>query len=93
MTKEQAVALAKSGWWKDKSHEEIAIFQLYEERLCMPFDVFQEAVEKLLKRPVFTHEFARPDRLKAELFDDRPAPTMAEILDLIPAEKRLVIGL
>lgn len=31
--------------------------------LMMPFGVFQEAADVALGRPVFTHEFAKPDRL------------------------------
>ena len=31
---------------------------MFESKLCMPFSIFQEAVEKTLGRPVWTHEFA-----------------------------------
>ena len=59
----------------------------------MPFSVFHEAVEKVLDRPVWTHEFALPERLRAEMLGERSAPTFKEILDLIPAEKKIVIGI
>lgn len=55
-----------SGWWKTKTPEEIAEFQIHEEKLCVPFDVFHESVEKWLGRPVWTHEFADPNALIAE---------------------------
>jgi hypothetical protein len=90
MTKERAIALFDSKFWEDMSHEERARFQMNEERLCMPFDVFHEAVEKTLGRPVFTHEFAFPS-LKEELLNGGPTPTFKQILELIPEEKRLVI--
>jgi hypothetical protein len=93
VTKEQAVALFDSNWWEGKSPIELAMFQLFEERLCMPFAVFQDAVEAALKRSVWTHEFAYPERLQAELLGDKPKPTLDDILNLIPAEKRLVIAL
>jgi hypothetical protein len=58
----------------------------------MPFDVFQAAMEAALGRPVFTHEFAFPDQLKAELRGGKPAPTFEEILNLIPLHKKIVSG-
>jgi hypothetical protein len=56
MTEEGAVALYESGFWKLMFPEDIAKFQLAEKRLCMPFKVYHEAVEKALGRPVFTHD-------------------------------------
>ena len=91
MTKGEAIALAESRFWETMSQEDRAIFQLCEDRLCMPFKVFHEAVEAVLGRAVWTHEFAHRDALKRELFGDKPAPTMEEILDLIPAEKRILV--
>jgi hypothetical protein len=57
MTAEEAIAFAATEWWKKLSHQDITAFQLFEPRLCMPFALFQEAVEASLGRPVFTHEF------------------------------------
>jgi hypothetical protein len=94
MTKEQAIELAESEFWKDMSLRERATFQLFEEKLCMPFDVFHEAVEKTLSRPVFTHEFGlNVEGLKSELIGERPMPTIAEIINLIPEEKRIILRL
>jgi hypothetical protein len=91
MTKKQAVALAKSGWWRRCSAREVALFQLSERRLCMDFGAFHAAVEKALGRSVWTHEFADPQRLRAELLGERPTPTMEQILDMIPAAKRIIV--
>lgn len=66
MTKEEATAKAASRWYEGKSPQEIVDFQLYEDRLCMPLPLFQEAVEKVLGRPVYTHEYKTPERLIAE---------------------------
>lgn len=93
MTREQAIALAESKFWEPMSFRERAEFQLHEPLLCMPFDVFHEAVEKALGRPVFTHEFAFMDLLKVELRGDAPAPTFEQIVNLIPADKRVLIDL
>lgn len=94
MTKEEAIALAEIKFWEKMTPREIATFQIHEEKLCMPFEVFHEAVEKTLGRPVFTHEFGmNPDGLKKELAGDSPMPSMEDILNLIPAEKRIVVGI
>lgn len=91
MTKEQALKLAESKFWEKMTFEERAKFQIFEEKLCMPFDVFHEAVEKTLGRPVWTHEFGLDiDGLRREIMGGRPAPTMDEILNLIPADKRVI---
>ncbi len=91
LTREQAVALYESNFWEGMDARDIAVFQVTNDRLCMPFDVFQIAMEEALGRPVFTHELANSDNLKRELFGDKPTPTLAEVLNQIPAEKRIVI--
>ncbi len=46
---------------------EIAKYQLFERILMVKFDKFHEGVEKLLGRPVYTHEFGlNYDGLKEE---------------------------
>ena len=60
--------------------------------LCMPFDVFHQAVEKTLGRPVYTHEFGlNYEGIKAELLDGADPPSLEDILNLIPEEKRVVV--
>ena len=56
-TKEQAIDLYNNGFWEKMSYEKRAKFQIVQDRLCMPFTVFHEAIEKYLGRPVYTHEF------------------------------------
>ena len=92
LTKEQAIALHDGGEWKDWTLEELGKFQLYQEKLCIPFDKYHEAVEHILGRPVWTHEFAWTDSLKAEYARRKPKPTFDEIINLIPDEKRIIIG-
>jgi hypothetical protein len=93
LTREQAIAFGDSGAWESLSFEERARFQLGQECLCMPFDIFHEAITKALDRPVYTHEFAMPELLMVELNGDAPAPTFEQILGQIPVEKRIVIDL
>lgn len=90
--KNRAIALAETHWWEQCTSQQIVEFQLFVAELCMPFDKFQEAVEKCLGRPVWTHEFAlNYDGLVAEFLGERKAPTMDQIIELIPTEKRLVL--
>jgi len=91
LTEEEAIALAKTEWWKSKTAEEIVKFQLFQKRLCMDFGDFHEAVEKVLGRPVWTHEFAHWNALIKEYLGKKPKPTLQEIMDLIPSKKRTII--
>lgn len=93
LTKEQAIAFAESEAYKQMTYEQIVRFQLFQDKLSMPFGVFHEAMENVLGRSVFTHEFANIEDLKKEYLGVKQAPTLDEILNLIPAEKRIVIGI
>lgn len=66
LTEEQAIRLAETKFWETMTDHDIAKFQLFEDRLCMPFGVFHRAIEKALGRPVWTHEFATPEKLQAD---------------------------
>ena len=91
LSKEKAIELFNSKIWEDWTYEQKAKFQLWQEKLCMPFDVFHEAVEKSLGRPVYTHEFGLDlDGIKSEFLHERPEPTLDEILNLIPKEKQVL---
>ena len=90
--KDEAIALYKSDFWESLTFEERAKFQMAEERLCMPFDIFHEAIEKTFGRSVYTHEFGlNRQGLINELFDGAGPPTTEEIINMIPKEKRIVI--
>lgn len=90
MTKEEAIALHDSKFYETMSYKERAMFQMFEPLLCMPFSVFHEAVEKTLGRPVWTHEFA-DDGIKKELLGQSPAPSMEDIINMIPEDKRMIV--
>lgn len=89
LTKEQAAQLYDSGWWEGVDAESVARWQLEQPRLCMPWAEFQQATEKALGRPVWTHEFANHERLLLELDGEEATPdnpaqhavaTLAEML-------------
>jgi hypothetical protein len=93
LTHEQAIELYKNEFWKSMSFRERAEFQMSERKLCMPFDIFHEALEKTLGRSVYTQEFALNFQgLKDELFSGKKPPTLEEIIKLIPSDKLIVIG-
>jgi hypothetical protein len=89
MEKEQAILLAKSRFYEDWSANDIVAFQLFTERLCMPFDIFHQAVEKILGCPVWTHEFGSWGHLQEEFMKIKPKPSLKEIFELIPKKKRI----
>jgi hypothetical protein len=89
-TKEEAIAFAKSEKWKHLNHDQLAWLLLYQERLCIPFDVGHEAVEKVLGRPVWTHGFADIDALREE-WQTGQKPTLKEIFEKIPGGKRIFV--
>lgn len=91
LTKEQAIALHDDECWKDWTHRQRFEFQLHQDCLCMPFNVFHEAAEKALGRSVWTHEFAFRDDLVKEFYMDKSKPTMKEIIGLLPADKTILL--
>lgn len=95
LSEKQAIEMAKSGLWKNWTAEQVVRFQMFQHRLCMDFSHFHKCVEEVLGRPVYTHEFAssfRDDMVK-EYLGVKPAPTLEEIINIIPPEKRIIIGL
>lgn len=86
LSRNQAAALYDSQFWRFLNAEERARFQLTEDRLCMPFPVFQQAVEICLNRRVGVVEYLRPRLLLDELSGSVPAPSVEDILELVPPE-------
>ena len=92
LSKDQAKQMYEQGVWKTMTKEQQAKFQMLTERLCMPFDVFHEAVEETLGREVYTHEFGMNwDGLLAEMFEGAKPPTLIEIIEMIPKEKQIFV--
>ncbi|MCX6710120.1 MAG: hypothetical protein NTV63_04195 [Candidatus Woesearchaeota archaeon] len=55
-------AMAKYGdnrWWESEDPVTIAKYQVFERILMSDFSIFSEGLEKLLERPVYTHELGR----------------------------------
>lgn len=93
LTKEQAIELYKSKEWEKWTPEQIVNFQLFQKRLCMDFPHFKKAMATVLNREIFTHEFSNKEELVLEYLGEKEPPDIEEILNIIPAEKRLIIGI
>ena len=91
LNKAQALGIFNGDLWRSWSDEEIVNFQLYQDRLCVPFSRFHPAVEKVLRRSVWVHEFGDIEALRTEYEGKRPAPSFEEIMEMIPAEKRVIV--
>jgi len=91
LTREQAIQVAETGCWKNWTDEKIVMFQLYQECLCMDFSRFHEAMEHVLERPIWIHEFAYWDLLIAEYEEKREHPTFEQIMNLIPKDKKSMV--
>lgn len=92
-TKQQAIAIHDGGEWKDWTDEEIVKFQIYQNLLCVPWQVYRVAIETVLGRGVYTHEFANSKALQEEYEGLRPAPTFDEIIALLPQDKLILLEL
>ena len=91
ITKEQAISIAASREWETWTDKQVVDFQLYQERLAMDWGRFHHAVEAMLGRPVFTHEFAHNNLLRKEYEGKRGKPSFADVMALIPADKRVIV--
>jgi len=92
ISEKQVIRLYESKFWKKLTREQIAKFQLFEDRLCVPFDIFHAALEKTLGRPIWTQEFALNRKgLMKELMQGATPPTFQEIMEMIPVNKRIIV--
>lgn len=58
LTRDEAKAFFGAKKWEGMTKHEIAVFQLEQELLCMPWSTFHRAVEEALGRPVYEIEMA-----------------------------------
>jgi hypothetical protein len=91
LSRVEAIEFFESEVWKDMSHRQIAGFQLFQELLCLPINIFMEALSKELGRPVFTHELSQPGLLRSEFLGSLPSPTLQQIIDSLPNDKTIIV--
>lgn len=90
LTEREAYSIAETRFWEsgEWTHTELALMQLNQRRLVMDFSAFHQSVEKMLDRPVWTHEFINPDAMLNE-YETKIKPTIQEIMD--PLDPDVVI--
>ena len=88
LTEGHAAQLYNAKFWEGMAVVDRAKFQINEPILCMPFDVFHEAVSKAAGYPVFTHEFAELTHLRDAMGIDKRAWNFEEVLSVLTPEKR-----
>ena len=92
MSRLQITAFIKQRLWESMSWEELAKFQVTQETLCVPFDLYRNAAERTLGRPLFNLQLANGrERVKSELFGGTPPESLREVIDIIPLHKRMVL--
>lgn len=92
LTTEQAIAFHDSGAWQKWDAKTRALFQMEQGKLCLPFSEFHKAIEEALGRPVWTHEFGlNRAGLLAELQGKATAPSFADIVAMLPADRTFVV--
>jgi len=91
LSKEQAIAFGKNGEGEGWTAVQVAAFQLFQKRLCIDMCTFQTAVQEVLGRPVWSHEFAYPGALQQEFLAKVSGIPMSEVVqrfsELDPVEK------
>ena len=68
LNRKEAIKIYDNEYCLNMSNREIFVFQISQDKLCIPFEVFQKSAQIALGRPVFTHEFANPQSLLTEFF-------------------------
>ena len=93
LSEREAIDFYNAGIWRGWSLKEVARFQLFQRRVCVPSDLFHKAVGELLGRPVYNHEFADAERLRQEYLVNALPPTMDEIIAMLPEEKVVMVNM
>jgi hypothetical protein len=92
LTKGEACRIYDTKEYENWSDREKVAAMLYGKLVCMPFDVFHAAIERVLDRPVFTHEFGYNfDGIVKEFEGTGKKPNLEEVIEMIPEEKRIII--
>lgn len=82
LSSDEAKELAITEWWKHSNPISISTFQLTQEFLCCPFELYKESLSRVLDRTVFQYELAKPDLLIAEIKGNKETPSLFDLLDL-----------
>jgi hypothetical protein len=91
LTKNQAITLFESGAWKRWSNDKLVWFQLNQNCLCVDWGHFRGAIESVLGREVYSHEFGVNRQGLIDEFKGIVAPpSLDDIISMIPMEKIII---
>ena len=92
ITRNQAITLFESGAWKQWSNDKLVWFQLNQNLLCVDWSHFTDAIESVLGRSVYLHEFGvNRQGLIDEFKGIKSPPSLDDIISMIPVEKIIVV--
>lgn len=83
-SREEARRFAEEERWSSMTPRARGLFQLRQNRLCMPLALFQEGLSALLGRPVFTHNLADPEAIWTEYLRSAQAPGVLDCPENAP---------
>jgi hypothetical protein len=90
LTEEEATAFYHGNKWQAWDAKTRAIFQLQQERMCMPFKVFRESIEESLGRKIIPYELlSASDSLLRELQGLADPPSLEDVLALVPPHHKV----
>lgn len=92
-TEDEAMKIYDSGEWQVWTDDYKFVYQITQDRLCMPWDAFHAATETALGRSVWTHEFAEPKSLLREYLGQIERPTMEEVFSKLPQDKTIAVDM
>jgi hypothetical protein len=93
MEQYEALAIFKSNVWTKWTDEQIFLFQVREPKLCVKFSAFHKATEKMLGRPVWTHEFTNAKRLYEEYVSKVSGDVLVDALSRTPTTDEILATL
>jgi hypothetical protein len=86
-----------TAWWHQRpdasgmsAEERAAEFDSWGPVLEIDFGKFHQRMEELVGRPVWTHEFARPELLRHEIATNTH-PTMEGVVAKLPPDKPVIV--
>lgn len=81
LSKDELIALSATRFWEKLTPRQIVDLQLAQDLICIPIDVYQNALTAVLGRPVLTHEMGNPQALRQELYGQKSAPGLGTVID------------
>jgi hypothetical protein len=88
MTRDQALTMNVTCFWRRMKPRDFVIFQLSVDRMCCPPVVLHDACCRVFRRAPTGDELNQKGRLLVELLGGRPPLTRAELAALLPEDAR-----